>query len=158
MGEFFAGSEIIEIGIQIERNGRDFYNTLARKFGDMKVQEIFKFLSGEEEKHIKAFQGILEKTNKHKEQGLVSDDYFSYMNSLASGYVFTKENTGEDIARSIKSEMDAVEKAVGFEKESITFYEGIKKIVPDEDKRIIDSLIEQENSHLSQLTELKSQI
>ncbi len=31
MGNIFAGSEIVELGIQIEKNGRDFYNTLAKK-------------------------------------------------------------------------------------------------------------------------------
>ncbi len=31
MGNIFAGSEIVELGIQIEKNGRDFYNTLIKQ-------------------------------------------------------------------------------------------------------------------------------
>jgi len=158
MGEIFAGSEIIEIGIQIEKNGRDFYNALMVKSKDIKAQECFKFLATEEEKHIKAFQGILEKTEENRGQGLNSDDYFAYMKSLASGYIFTKENTGGKIARSIRSEGEAVEKAIGFEKESIIFYEGIKKVVPDDDKEIIDFLIAQENEHLYKLTTIRALI
>lgn len=30
MGNIFAGSEIVEMGIQIEKNGRDFYNKIKR--------------------------------------------------------------------------------------------------------------------------------
>ncbi|MFA5310737.1 MAG: ferritin family protein [Candidatus Omnitrophota bacterium] len=154
MGDIFSGSEIVEIGIQIEKNGRDFYNSLSGSIKNIKVQEVFKFLAREEEKHIKAFQGILEKAGKFKDEGLVSDDYFAYMSSLASEQVFTKENTGIVIAGSIKTEKAAVEKAINFERESVIFYEGIKKVVPGEDKKIVDYLIEQENMHLRQLTEL----
>ena len=29
MGNIFAGSEIVELGVQIEKNGRDFYQALV---------------------------------------------------------------------------------------------------------------------------------
>jgi len=155
MGDIFSGSEIVEIGIEIEKNGRDFYNTLAGNIRDIKIQEVFKFLAGEEEKHIKVFQGILEKASQLKGEVIVSDDYFSYMNALASEQVFTKENTGSMAAHAIKTEKEALEKAVNFERESIIFYEGIKKIVAENDTKIVGFLIEQENMHLRQLTELQ---
>ena len=155
MGNIFAGSEIVEIGIQIEKNGRDFYNTLFKRSKSPKAQEIFSFLAGEEEKHIKVFQGILEKTTKYEAQGLDSDDYFAYMNALASEHIFTKENTGEMVAKAIKNDKEAVIKAIGFEKDSIIFYEGMKKIVPNYDIKIVDALIIQEQGHLRQLTEMK---
>lgn len=155
MVDIFSGSEIVEIGIQIEKNGMDFYLTLMGHSKDIRVQEVFRFLAGEEEKHIKVFQGILEKADKFKEGQLVSDDYFAYMNALAGEHVFTKENAGRGVANAIKTDKEAVKKAIGFEKESIIFYEGVKKIVPDNDKKIIDCLIEQEKAHLRQLTEIK---
>ena len=48
----FAASDIVEIGIQIEKNGRDFYSAAADKSKDPKIKEIFRYLAGEEEKHI----------------------------------------------------------------------------------------------------------
>ena len=48
----FAGSEIIEIGIQIEKNGRDFYDELVKTADDPRAKEAFKALSEEESKHI----------------------------------------------------------------------------------------------------------
>jgi rubrerythrin len=158
MGDIFAGKEIVEIGIQIEKNGCDFYNVLLKQSKDLKVQEVFKFLSAEEEKHIKAFQKILENAAEFEAKGLVSDDYYAYMNALASEYVFTKANTGEAIAKSIQSEKEAIEKAIGFEKDSIIFYEGMKRIVPEHDKKIVDVLITQEEDHLYRLTRIKYQM
>jgi rubrerythrin len=53
MGDLFAAKEVIEIGIEIEKNGRDFYNTLLKQSKDIKTQDLFKFLATEEERHIK---------------------------------------------------------------------------------------------------------
>lgn len=155
MGDIFAGKEIIEIGIQIEKNGRDFYNTLLKQSKEIEIQDLFKFLATEEEKHIKAFQKILEQTGQYEVQGLDSDDYYAYMNALASEHVFTKANTGEPVARSIKSDKEAIEMAIGFEKDSIIFYEGMIRVVPDDDKKIVNALIIQEQDHLRRLTRMK---
>jgi rubrerythrin len=155
MGDIFAGKEIVEIGIQIEKNGRDFYNTLLKQSKEAKIGDLFKFLATEEEKHIKAFRKILEQTIKYEAQGLDSDDYYAYMNALASEHVFTKANTGESTAKSIKSDKEAIEKAIGFEKDSIIFYEGMKRVVPDEGKKTVDALINQEQDHLRKLTRMK---
>jgi len=158
MGNIFAGSEIVEIGIQIEKNGRDFYNTVEKKSKNQKASEIFKYLAGEEGKHIKVFQEILNKTEKYEPSGLDADEYFAYMNALASEYVFTQKDKGEQVAKTIKNDLEAVNMGIGFEKDSIIFYEGIKKAVPQYDINIIDKLIIQEQSHLRQLSDLKASL
>ena len=158
MGNIFAGSEIVEIGIQIEKNGRDFYNILGKKTKNQKASEIFEYLAGEEEKHIKVFQEILNKTEKYGPSGLYADEYFAYMNALAGEYVFTKEDKGEEIAKTIKSDMEAVNMGIGFEKDSIIFYEGMKKAVPEYDLKIADELIMQEQDHLRILSDLKKSL
>jgi len=158
MGNIFAGSEVVEIGIQIEKNGRDFYSGLTKQSKNPKAVEIFKYLSSEEEKHIKAFQGILDKTEKYEPLGLDADEYYEYMNALASEYVFTQKNKGEEIAKTIKADKEAIAMGISFEKDSIVFYEGIKKVVPAYEQKIVDELIIQEQLHLKQLLELRKKI
>jgi len=155
MGNIFSGSEVVEIGIQIEKNGRDYYTTLMNQSKNEKARELFKFLAGEEEKHIVTFQKILLGVQKYEPQGLDSDEYYAYMNDLASEHVFTQEGKGIDVARAIKSDREAIDKAIGFEEDSIVFYEGVKKIVPPYDVKVVESLIAQEQNHLKQLIELK---
>lgn len=158
MGNIFAGSEIVELGIQIEINGRDFYNGLTKSAKSLKAKEIFKYLAGEEEKHIVAFQKILVSVEKYEPQEARADEYFAYMNALAIEHVFTQKNKGEEIARKIKSDKEAADMAIGFEKDSIIFYEGMKKAVPEHDLKLLDELILQEQNHLLQLTELKKNL
>ncbi len=158
MGNIFAGSEIVELGIQIEKNGRDFYSALAIKSKNQKAAEVFKYLSGEEEKHIKAFVNILNKTEKYEPSGLDADEYFAYMNALASEYIFTRKDKGEEIAKTVKNDLEAVDMGIGFEKNSIIFYEGMKKVMPEYDVKVVGELIIQEQNHLKQLSDLKTSV
>ncbi len=158
MGNIFSGSEIVGLGIQIEKNGRDFYNALKEKSKNKRSAEIFKYLSGEEEKHIQVFQGILDKTEKYEPAGLDADEYSAYMNDLAAECIFTKEGKGREAAKKAKDDKEAVDMGIGFEKDSIVFYEGIKKMVPDYDIKVINELIMQEESHLRQLSDLKKEL
>ncbi len=155
MGNIFRGSEIIELGIQIEKNGRDFYNVLTKNTKAKKASDIFKYLAGEEEKHIEIFGNILHKIGKYEPSGLDADDYFAYMDVLASEYIFTKEDKGKEIAKHIRNDLEAVNMGMGFEKDSIIFYEGMKRTVPEYDVKIVQELILQEQNHLKILSDLK---
>ncbi len=155
MGIIFAGSEIVELGIQIEKNGRDFYNTLIRQSKGKDAKEIFKYLAGEEEKHIATFQRILDRLEKYEPPESYPGEYFAYMNALASDYVFTQKDKGKEIANNITSDEEAVEGGIGFEKDSILFYEGMRKVVPEYDHKVLDEMITQEQDHLRQLSDLK---
>lgn len=158
MANIFAGSEIVEIGVQIEKNGRDFYNALVKQSKNSKAIQIFKYLAGEEEKHIVVFQKILDSVEKYEPPESYPGEYFAYMNALASEYIFTQKDKGKEIAKKIKSDKQAVDKGIGFEKDSIIFYEGMKKVVPAYDHKILAELISQEQSHLMQLSDLKNSL
>jgi len=158
MGNIFAGSEIVEIGIQIEKNGRDFYNTLVKKSENKEAVSIFKFLSSEEEKHIKVFQDILKGAQNYEPAESYPGEYFAYMNALASEYVFTQKDKGEQIAKAITTDKEAIEFGIKFEKDSIIFYEGMKKAIPEYDLKVVGQLITQEQDHLKMLIDLKQKL
>ena len=155
MSNIFSGSEIVEMGIQIEKNGKDFYEALNEKSNNKRAKEVFRYLAGEEEKHISTFKKILSSVEAYEPAESYPGEYFKYMNSLASEYVFTQKDKGRKIAQDTKSDKEAFELGIGFEKDSIVFYEGIKRAVPKDSHRLIDALIEQEQDHLRQLQDLK---
>jgi len=158
MANVFAGSEIVEFGVQIEKNGRDFYQTLAKAMKAQKVKEMFDYLAGEEEKHIAVFKKILDSVEKYEPPEAYPGEYFAYMSALASDYVFTQKDKGTEIAKKVKNDREAIEMGIGFEKDSILFYEGMKKVTPEYDRKIVDELIWQEQGHLRLLSELKGKL
>ena len=155
MGNIFSASEIVEIGIQIERNGKDFYEAVAKLAKDSKAIEVFSFLAREEDRHIQSFTNILSQIKKYEPSEAYPGEYFTYLKALSDGYVFTKENKGQEAAENIKTELEAVELGIGFEKDSILFYHGMKRVVLEPQQKIIDRLIEEEQGHLRTLAELK---
>jgi len=158
MANVFSGSEIVGFGIQIEKNGRDFYNALADKAKTRQREDIFRFLAGEEEKHIVTFQKILESVKEYEPPETYAGEYFAYMNILAGEYVFTQADKGKELASMTKNDKDAIDVGIKFEKESIVFYEGMKKVVPGKDANVVEKLIDQENSHLFKLLKLRTDI
>lgn len=155
MGNIFAGSEIVEIGIQIEKNGFDFYTALTGQTKNAKTKEILKFLAGEEKKHIAVFKGILSAVQTYEPAESYPGEYFAYMNALASEYVFTQKDKGKEIAKKAVGDKEAIDLGINFEKDSIVFYEGMKKVIPEYDLKLVDQLIAQEQKHLQILSDLK---
>ncbi|MBU3911323.1 MAG: ferritin family protein [Candidatus Omnitrophica bacterium] len=155
MGNIFSASEVVEMGIKIEENGRDFYNEAARRSKNKSTIKVFELLASEEEGHIKRFEAILSRVKKYEPSEAYPNEYFSYIKSLSGGYVFTKEKKSSEVAGTIKTDKEAVDLGVGFEKDSILFYEEMKKFVLDGEKKIVDELLEQEKTHLRKLNELR---
>jgi rubrerythrin len=158
MGNLFSAVEVVEIGIQIEKNGRDFYDGVLKISKAAKAREIFEFLKGEEENHIKRFESLLSQVKKYEPSEAYPGEYFAYLKALSEGYVFTKANKGTEIAKKAKSDSEAVEMGIGFEKDSILFYHEMKRFVLEGEQKIVDKLIEEEQEHLRKLTELKKNL
>jgi len=155
MGNIFTGSELVEIGIEIEKNGRDFYSILSNQSKNQQAQGMFQFLAKEEEKHIAVFQGILDAVEKYQPPESYPGEYFAYMTNLASEYVFTQKDKGKEIAKKTTSDLEAIELGINFEKDSIIFYEGMKKVIPQFDLKIVEQLVAQEEQHLKMLFDFK---
>ena len=157
MGNIFSASEIVELAIEIEKNSRDFYYALIKKSRFSKAQEIFQYLALEEGRHILAFKDILDAVQKHLPASYAAE-YLNYMSALSDGYIFTQKNTGETIALKVQSDLQGLEIGISFEKDSVAFYEGMKKAVPTNEHTIINEVIAQEKLHLRQLLDLKKSL
>lgn len=158
MVNIFSGSEIVEMGIKIEKNGRDFYRELIKFSKNKNAQEVFGLLAREEESHIKTFENMLSTVKKYEPSEAYPGEYFAYIKSLASEYIFTKENKGSEAAKNIKDDLEAIQLGIGFEKDSILFYSEMKKFVLKGEQKIVDRLLEEEKVHLRKLNELKGRL
>jgi len=155
MANIFSGSEIVEIAVQIEKNGRDFYREVSNCSRSEKAKKVFNYLMDAEEDHINTFSKILSSVKQYNPPEAYPGEYFSYMKALADDHIFTKPNAGCDIGKKTSSDKEAIELGIGFEKDSIKFYEGMKKTVPQKDHNLLDAVIQEEQKHLRELTELK---
>lgn len=154
--DIFHGNELVRIGIIIEKNGYDFYEIMAKKAKKNALKKIFDFLAGEEKRHIIRFNIILKSAQGDRQADSYPGEYKEYLRQLAKEYVFTKAETAKAVTRRIKNDKAALDIAIGFEKDSILFYEAMRAFLRDAEKKIIEELINEEKNHYLKLSEIKN--
>ncbi|MFC1703240.1 ferritin family protein [Candidatus Omnitrophota bacterium] len=151
----FKANEILQVAIQIEKNGFAFFSEVKKKSRSFPVQELFGYLAGEEIKHQKTFEGMLKQTEASDPAEAYPGEFKLYLEALASQNVFTKDETIKQMAQKTISDQEAIQLGMGFEKDSIIFFSEIKKFVPEKEHALIDTVVEEEKEHLRKLVELK---
>ncbi len=149
-------SELMELAIQIEKNGQNYFNKVAEKAKSQSIKDIFLFLAGEEAKHIEDFKKIRE--------GLVdpafeiADEYATpemdtYLTAMFDGRVFPNLNSYDEVAEEIKTDEQAIRHAISFEKDTILFFSEILNMLPkdEENRGVVEELIRQEKIHIAKL-------
>lgn len=148
---FFSGSEVIEVAVQIERNGLSFYRSVAALMEQEDIKQLFNHLADEEEAHIKSFESLLEAFREYKPDIPDEEEYYEYIRMLAGMNVFTKKEDIDDVVGHIKNKKDALEVAIKFEKDTIVFFAEIKGLVKESQRDAVEELMREERGHLRKL-------
>ena len=73
MSDIFTIQEVIEICIEIEKNGVKFYRSLLQSADTSRLKELFAYLAQEEKRHIARFEEILESVGGYQ----ISEIYYT---------------------------------------------------------------------------------
>jgi rubrerythrin len=148
-------SEIIKSGIQIEKNGRDFYDHASKAVKAERVKQVFEFISGEEQSHLAVFEAILNNIGESAKPAVrYTQEYDAYLQALTDENPFTKPKQGYEIARTIRNDKHALELALVVEKDTLLFYHELKNLLPADSQTDIDTLITNEQDHFNKLSEV----
>ena len=155
MAIFFSGSELVNIAIGIERNGLAFYQSLLKAEKNVMARGAYKYLADMEEQHIKTFQKMLNTVEEYGHPEIYTEEYDLYLRALVDSAVFTDDKVAREMAENARSSAEAIQIALGAEKDSILFYYDMRNLVRERDREMVDKIIEEEKSHLSRLSDLK---
>jgi rubrerythrin len=138
----------------IERQGASFYTKAAGLFSDADIKNLLEGLSKMEVAHEKAFKKMRSDILSDAFKGYDPDEMaIAYIHAFTEGKVFAK---GADMcdALNAKSTLSEILKmAIEAEKNSILFYTGIKKALPETmAKEAIEDIIGEEMKHIVMLT------
>ena len=153
----FEPSEVFQFAIRIEENGEKFYRQMIQKFEEPTVQELFSFLADEEIKHKKIYEEMVSKIEKYEPFETFPGEYFAYLRAYADNIIYTQKKFDEEIAN-IKNINAAIDYAINAELDSILYYQEVKNLVPENQRKTIDGIIEEERRHFVKLSEIKRTI
>lgn len=158
MAIFFSGSELVNIAIGIEKSGLAFYQSLVKKEKDVMARGAYKYLAEMEEKHIETFQSMLDAVGEYKPPEMYTEEYDLYLKALVDSAVFTDDKVAREMAEKAASSAEAIQIGLGAEKDSILYYSEMRNLVRERDREVVDRIIEEEKSHLRQLSDLKKKL
>jgi rubrerythrin len=158
----FNADEIFQLGIQIETNGKQFYEAVARNTVVPSVKGLFSELSKWEFEHQQLFENLRKVLPDSAKREVLFDpqgEFSLYVQAMAESHVFIKNKDIHGLASKCKTPQEALDLAILFEKDSIVFFTTMKRIVPEHlGKDKIDLLINEEIKHISILTQKKREL
>jgi len=157
MAIFFSGKELVNIAVGIERNGAAYYDSLS-KSASGPVQAMYRNLSDKEREHIRIFQGMLKSVGEYQPPESYTEEYDLYLKALIDSNIFTDDKTAQKLAQRAGSDTEAIQIAIGAEKDSILFYYEMRSLVRTADQEVVNMVIDEEKSHLKQLSDLKKKL
>jgi len=150
--ETFSIREAVEQAVQTEKLGCQFYTTIAEKFRkDEGLNNLFTTLAGKELKHEKTFRGLLEIIKD--EEPADWEEAEQYLRAMVESEFFLGKNKSLPSMEHVKTVEDAVNFALGFEKETLLYFYGIRDAVKE--KEVVEEIINEERSHIMWLNRFK---
>ena len=154
MGMPFNADEVFEMAEQIERNGAKFYRNAAEEFPELK--QLLSDLAAMEDEHLKTFTAMRAELSGTEAVPPVFDpneEAQMYLQVMADEHIFNiKADPSEQLADIEKPE-DLLKIAIGIERDSITFYVGLKESVSRRaGKDQVEAIIREEVGHIVTLS------
>ena len=152
----FTAGELFDIAVGIERNGVAYYDSLAQLSTDQELKQTYGFLADMERHHVEVFQKLRSETRSGAVVPQLDEaEYGSYLQALIDSYVFTDDQVARDMAKRAAGPAEALQIALGAEKDSILFYTEMRDLVPQREKEAVSGIIKEERKHVRELSELK---
>lgn len=152
--------EVIQMAINIEKEGYEFYSKIAKHAADEKAKAVFILLAEQEKKHIDTFTGLLEVMSSiHKTDGeyMFDENVSIYFRALTENKVF-KPSRMYDVV-DLQSAREAIQEGIQAEKNSILFYtELLNSTKLDDIKTTLELIIDEEKHHIVNLNTLSKSL
>ena len=152
----FNASEVFQIAIDIEENGRRFYEKAMGLSDDHEVKAFFAALAQEEAEHLERFKELRSQLPQTASEGTVWDpehEMDQYLQMMADMNVFRSDVDMEEKLSLAGSVEDALKLGIQFEKDSIIFFLSMQEATADNrGRKSIDQLVNEEREHLKRLS------
>ncbi len=145
----FSITEIIEIAVQLEKNGETVYREAIGQSKNPELDDLLLRMADEELEHADWFLTLKDDIEKSKDRPQVKEIDASLIEGLIGKQTFSLADV--DFSQ-LENSKDLIDIFIEFEKDTILFYEMLKTFLMDE-KTIdhLEKIIREESSHIEKL-------
>ncbi len=138
--------EVLQIAIQMEIDGKEYYQKISQSSANQLGRELFKSLSAEEDVHRQKFEEIYEaiRSKKAWPETDFQPDGGKRLRTIFAG---ATDEIGSNVM-ALATELEAIETAMDMENKTYDFYKSQGKIATyDAERGFYDALAVQERGH-----------
>ena len=156
MEQLFTADEVFGIGIEIEKNGREFYRAAMSAGAGASIKKLLEELAAWEEVHVTLFNKLrneLPAAARNENLYDPGDEIGMYLKATADQHVFVRNSDMNALVAKCKTPGDILAMALTFEKDSVVFYSSVREAVAETGgKPEIEKLIHEELTHIGFIT------
>jgi rubrerythrin len=145
----FAPDEILDLAIQLERNGEGVYRQAMEKFAKPELTALLGWMADEEVKHAQWFAELKKMIQATSNNPFIKEMSRELFNDLLGGKNFSHREVDFALVEEA-DELMAI--FIEFEKDTILFYEILKPFIIEEGTlETLKKIIAEEHNHITRL-------
>ena len=153
----FSVQEVIEMAIQTEKLGAEFYSNMAVTFGNNEeFKTLFEVLAEKEREHENVFHAIMEKMGSSYQMPDNWGEAAKYLRAIVESEFFLGDDKVLPNYDHLETVKDVVNYAITFEKVTLLYYLELGDVV--QDKEAIYDIINEEKGHIVWLSGYRKQL
>jgi len=146
--------EAIQFAIQMEIDGKTYYQKASRESGNKVGRGLFEWLAAEEDKHRQRFEGIYSTIKEQKAWPEVSIQ--PRKGDILNTFFSEAMRAGATNVKAVGTELDTIAKAMEMENKTERFYSSRgQEAVYDAEKKLYTSLAAEERGHYLALVDYR---
>jgi rubrerythrin len=148
----FSVREVVEQAVQTEKLGNEVYGALAKKFRDNgEMKKLFELLAAHETRHGRSFAELKTRLGEEEPEGW--DEVTQYLRAIVDSEFFEGSDKCLASIEQVNTALEAIQYALCFERSTLLYYYSLREALKE--KKIIDEIIREEQSHIIWLNNLK---
>jgi rubrerythrin len=151
----FTAQDILDIAIRLETNGEKTYRDARQHTSEEKLKSLLAWIAEEEQSHANWFSNLKDRLAQGQDHHLMAELSRALVEDVVKGQAFSLEEVDFE---AIDTPDKMIRTFIGFEDDTIAFYEVLKSFI--DDPAIADQLeqiIAEEKKHMATFRELLSE-
>ena len=156
MGILLSGEEVFSLAMEVEKSGHAYYTTVADSADSSALKELFTFLAEQEIAHYKFFESL---SRDVPDLGIDADEWeqtSAYIKATTDSRFFIGEDKAISLAKTVKDPLEAIDIAIGFEKDTLLFFYELLNVTPKSSQASTQKIVDEEKRHVKMLSERRA--
>ncbi len=151
----FTAQDILDIAIRLENNGEKTYLEASRNTQDASLKSLLTWIAEEERAHANWFSQLKDRLEKGEDHHLMAELSRALVEDVVQGQAFSLHEVDFE---TINTSERMIRTFIGFEDDTIAFYEVLKGFIDDPTiAGQMEQIIEEEKKHMIRFRELLSE-